>query len=336
MPKVGKHSIQFENVYCKTSASIVGPKESHGPLAGFFDRHYDDLRLNMESWEQAEIKLIKDAIDVSLAKAAFKIEDIDFIIGGDLNNQLVAHNYAMRDISVPFFGVFGACSTSVEAIILAANIIDAGNARNIIAITSSHNATAERQFRYPTEYGGQRPDTITSTVTASGAMLLTNEDNNLIKITKATVGRVFDAKIKDSLDMGRVMAPAAVDTLINHLNDFKIDPTYYDLIITGDLSYYGRQMLLKLCKEYNLNLELNSNDAGLMIYNRDKQDVFAGGSGCGCCAAVMNGYIVQMLKLGTLKRVLVVATGALHNPVIIAQKETIPAIAYAVALERME
>ncbi len=335
MKKVGKQSLILDNVYVLNSGVTVGPKEGAGPLGKYFDKVYDDLHIGEKSWEKAEMKMFKDAIDICLNKEKIMPKDVDAIVCGDLNNQIIIGNYVLRDYAIPYLGVFGACSTSVEAMIIASQFIESGTFKNVLAGTSSHNATAERQFRYPTEYGGQKVNTTTSTVTAAGTILLSNKMSQ-IKVTKATIGRVYDNEIKDSLDMGRVMSIAAFYTIKQHFDDFQLSPMEYDLIVTGDLSFYGKDMLLKIFDEYHLGINKNYNDCGLMIYDRNNQDVLAGGSGCGCCAAVTYGYLLEALKEGKYKKILVVATGALLNPIIVAQKETIPSIAHAIVLERVE
>lgn len=336
MKKKGKQSFEINNVYLHESGVVVGPKEGEGPLSLYFDKIYKDLHVDKSSsWEKAEMKMFKDSLDICLEKNKLKDSDIDLIVSGDLNNQIVISNYVLRDYNIPYLGVFGACSTSVEAIIVASQFIETNNFNNVLVGTSSHNATAERQFRYPTEYGGKKIATSTLTVTASGVVLLSSEKSN-IKITKATIGKVYDNEIKDSLDMGRVMSIGAFYAIKQHFEDFNISPSDYDLILTGDLSYYGKDMLIKIFDEYNIDMHKNYNDCGLMIYDRDSQDVLAGGSGCGCCAAVTYGYVLEALKNKKYKKVLIVATGALLNPIMVAQKETIPSIAHAIVLERVD
>jgi stage V sporulation protein AD len=334
MAKVGKQSLTFDDIYLQESAVVVGPKEYAGPLKDEFDNHFDDLHCNQKSWEQAEIVMYRNALNTCLNKNNKDIKDIDCVVSGDLNNQIIIGNYVLRDYDVPYLGVFNACSSSVEGLIVAANLIQAKNFKNIVVAISSHNATAERQFRYPTEYGGQKPETLTFTVTAATATLISDKPSK-IKITKGTVGRVVDAKINDALDMGRVMAPAAYNTLYQHFRDFKVEASDYDLIVTGDLSYYGSDMLIKIFKEYDIDITKNYNDCGLIIYDRQKQEVFGGGSGCGCLPAVLYSSLIKKMLNGEYKKILVVGTGALLNPIIIAQKETIPAIAHAIVLERV-
>ena len=332
MGKVGKNSLVFHNVFIKNVSSVVGPKEYLGPIGEYFDKHYDDLFINScKSFEKAEMHLFKDAVDIAMKKANVTENDIDCLFSGDLNNQIIIGNYAMRDYRIPYIGIFGACSTSILGIITGANYLQSAEG-NVITVTSSHNATAERQFRFPNEYGGQKADTATLTVTGAAATILTTEKTNL-KVTKATIGRVIDPEIKDTQDMGRIMAPAAYSTIKQHFEDFNLDVNDYDLIISGDLSYYGSDMLLKLLKEDGIDISSKYKDAGLYIYNRDEQNALAGGSGCACLGVVLNGLIMKQLEAGVYKKILAVGTGALLNPIIVSQKETVPGIAHAVAIE---
>jgi stage V sporulation protein AD len=274
-------------------------------------------------------------LEICLEKNKLQISDIDYFVGGDLNNQIIIGNYVLRDYDLPYFGIFGACSTSVEGIIVASSLLEGNFGKRILAGTSSHNATSERQFRYPTEYGGQKPDSLTFTVTASGVVLVTKEVTNL-KVTSVTIGQVIDFKFKDPLDMGRAMAPAAFSTINQHFMDLNTGPEDYDLIVTGDLSYYGQDMLIRIFKENKIDIQNNYTDCGLLIYDRKTQAVFAGGSGCGCCAGVTFGYLLKKLQEKDYRKILVVATGALLNPIITAQKESIPAIAHAAVIERID
>lgn len=332
--KVGKQSLEFNKLYLHNTGVVVGPRENEGPLKDYFDHHYDDLHCGQKSWELAEMMLYRNAFNTCLNKNNLELKDVDCIISGDLNNQIIIGNYVMRDYDIPYLGIFNACASSTEGIIIGGNIIDSHNCENVIVATSSHYATSERQYRYPTEYGGQKPETSNATVTAGTAALISRRSSE-IKITKATIGRILDAKINDPLDMGRAMAPAAFHTIRQHFMDFHIDENEYDLIITGDLSYYGTDMLLKLCKEFDIDLSSKHRDGGLLIYDRETQEVFSGGSGCGCLPAVLYTVIRKQLLAGKLNKVLAVATGALLNPIIMSQKETIPAIAHAIVLERV-
>ncbi|HON64614.1 MAG TPA: stage V sporulation protein AD [Bacilli bacterium] len=335
MRKVGKQSIVFDNVYLKSSSAVVGPLEMQGPLAKYFDAHYDNLYCKKQNWEQAEMQLFTDALDIALVKGNLTPDEIDLIFAGDLNNQITVANYSLRDYSIPYVGVYGACSTSTLSLINGACLLDGGFGRYIMCATSSHNATSERQFRYPTEYGGQKPDSITFTVTGAGAGILTRQITD-VRLTKATVGTVVDSGTTDSLDMGRSMAPAALQTLKAHLEDFQEDLNSFDLILTGDLSTYGAKTLKELAREFKIELGNNYHDCGMLVYDLDNQPVFAGGSGCACAAVVMYGYVVKQMLAGRLNKVLIIATGALLNPIMVAQKETIPGIAHAVVLERVK
>lgn len=335
MRKVGKQSIMFDNVYLKSASTVVGPMETQGPLAKYFDASYDNLYCNKDNWEQAEMQLFSDALDIALVKGGLAIDEIDVIFAGDLNNQLTIANYSLREYPVPYVGVYGACSTSTLSLINGACLLDGGFGKHIMCATSSHNATSERQFRYPTEYGGQKPDSITFTVTGAGAGILSKAISD-IRLTKATLGQVVDSGIMDYLDMGRSMAPAAIHTLKTHLEDFNEDVNSYDLILTGDLSTYGAKTLRELAKEFRIELGNNYHDCGMLVYDLENQPVFAGGSGCACAAVVMYGYVVKQMLAGRLNKVLIIATGALLNPVMVAQKETIPGIAHAIVLERVK
>ncbi|MBU8681688.1 stage V sporulation protein AD [Bacillus haynesii] len=335
MKLTGKQTWEFENpLFVNSSGTAVGPKEKEGPLGHLFDKTYDEMHCNQKNWEMAERKLMEDAVQSALSKQNLKKEDIDIFLAGDLLNQNVTANYVARHLKIPFLCLFGACSTSMESIAISSALIDGGFAKRALAATSSHNATAERQFRYPTEYGGQKPGTATSTVTGSGAVVLSQQPGG-IKITSATVGRVIDLGITDSQDMGSAMAPAAADTIKQHLEDLGRTPDDYDLILTGDLSGVGSPILKDLLKEEGINVGTKHNDCGLMIYTPDQQ-VFAGGSGCACSAVVTFAHIFKEIEAGRLNRVLVVATGALLSPTIIQQKESIPCIAHGVVFERAE
>ncbi len=328
-----KATIQFNNtVYLKGTGTAVGPLEKEGPLGDYFDRDYKDNYCDEKNWEKAEQRLLNDAITISIVNSGLNNEDIDLILAGDLINQNVISNYVMRDFDTPFLGMYGACSTSMQTLLTASLLINSQVFTNIVAATSSHNATAERQFRYPTEYGGQKPKTMTYTVTGAGATVATSKRTS-IKISSATIGRVIDSKQKNPNDMGGAMAPAASDTIIRHLNDLNIKPDYYDMIVTGDLSDVGSKVLLDIMKEEGYEIGRLHQDCGKLIYS-DKQPVFAGGSGCACCAVVTYGYIKKLLEIDKISKVLVVATGALLNPMMMLQKETIPCIAHAVAFEK--
>jgi len=335
MGLTGTQSWTFRNrIYINSSGTAVGPREASGPLREGFDICHEDLHCGEENWELAERRLMKQAIEQCLIKGKSEVRDIDFFIAGDLLNQNVTSNYVARYLQIPMICIFGACSTSMETVALASVLIDGGYANKVIAATSSHNATAERQFRYPTEYGGQKPQTATTTVTGAGAVLISKEYGD-IAITSVTIGRVIDYGIKNPFDMGSAMAPAAADTIVRHLKDLNRTPDDYDLFLTGDLSQIGSPILKELLKEENINIDEKHDDCGLMIYNQD-QNVLAGGSGCGCSAVVTYSYIFDLLKKGELNRVFMVATGALLSPLMIQQKESIPTIAHGVVFERVK
>lgn len=332
MKKVGKNSVVFNDVYLKSSGVVSGPKEKSGPLGDYIDYNFNDLYCGMNSWEEAEMNLMRQALLLAVEKGNLELSDITLTVGGDLNNQIAISNYLMNEFSIPFIGIYGACSTAVLSLINGSVFMDAGFDGYIACMTSSHNSTSERQFRYPTEYGGQKPPTTTSTVTGSGVGVLTKEKTG-IKIAKATIGEVISAGSKDSTDMGRNMAPAAAKTLKQHFEDFKIDKNEYDFIVTGDLSLYGSKVFIDVLKDYGIELGNKYQDCGLMIYDVNHQEVIAGGSGCGCVSLVMYGYLCHLLRTKKMKKILVIATGALLNPVMVAQGKVIPSIAHAISLE---
>ena len=323
-------TIKYNNVYINDTATITGPFEKNGPLGKYFDKTYDNLYFKEKTWEQAEIKLIKESIDLVKEKA--KTKDADLLIGGDLLNQIVASNYASSKINSSFIGIYAACSTSTLGLILGASFIQNNYAKNVITFTSSHNNGAEKQYRYPVEYGGPKPKTTTFTTTGAASALLSKEKEG-IKIESGTIGKVVDSKITNVFHMGGVMAKAAADTINKHLEDTKRNIDYYDLILTGDLGIYGKEILKEyMKKEYNIELK-NYNDTGTMIYDLDNQPVHAGASGPACAPLVTYSYIFNQMKNKKLKKVLLVATGALMNPTMTNQKLTIPAVAHAVSLE---
>lgn len=323
-------SFIVENVYCHESGITVGPIESKGPLSKYFDLHYDDLYFGEQSFEKAEIKMFDDSLNICLKKNKIKPQDVDLIVYSDLNNQVIVGSYCLRNYCIPAMGIYNACSGFTESIIIASQFLENKTYNRVLVGLSSHNGTSERQFRYPNEYGGKKSRTTTYTVTSSNILLLSNEKSS-IKVSKITIGQIFDNKIKDPSDMGRSMAIAAYETLIKHLEDFNVSPNEYDLILTGDLSEYGSLLFKKYLDRDGIILT-NYNDCGLLIYDQ-KQRVFSGGSGCGCVGAVTLGYVFDCLRKHIFKKVLIIATGALHNPVMLLQKETIPSIAHAVCFE---
>ncbi|GAA0394878.1 stage V sporulation protein AD [Paenibacillus motobuensis] len=330
----GHQSWVFENKpTIISSATIVGPFEGQGPLVNDFDTIHADLYLGQESWEKAEKTLLEESASKAIEKAGLTKDQIQFYFGGDLMNQIISSSFAARTLNIPYLGVFGACSTSMESLALAAYIVNYNGAKYALAGTCSHNASAEKQFRYPTEYGSQKPPTAQYTVTGSGSAVLSLEGSGP-KVTSATIGRVIDMGITDPFNMGAAMAPAAVDTIQAHFRDMQIEPSHYDLIVTGDLSKVGYEIAKELFKRHNFPIDQTDyQDCGMMIYNYDKQNVQAGASGCACSAVVTYGHLLNRMKRGELKRLLVVATGALLSPLSFQQGESIPCIAHAVAIE---
>jgi stage V sporulation protein AD len=276
---------------------------------------------------------MEEAATIAIQRAGLTKENVHFFIGGDLLNQITSTSFAARSLSIPYIGVFGACSTAMESLALAAYIVNSGGARYALAGTSSHNSSAEKQFRYPTEYGSQKPPTAQYTVTGAGAALVAQSGSGPV-ITSATIGRIVDMGIKDPFNMGAAMAPAAIDTITAHFRDLRRGPDYYDLIVTGDLAKVGYAIACDLIKKHNLPINLDKyQDCGMMMYDYNTQMVQAGASGCACSAVVTYGHLLRRMRQGELKRILVVATGALLSPLSYQQGESIPCIAHAVSIE---
>ena len=323
---------EYNNVYLNDTATITGPYEAKGPLSSFFDKSYNDLYFGEKSWENAEIKMLGECIDILLQKTKKKINNIDALISGDLLNQIVSSNFTAYKTGIPFIGIYAACSTSTLGLIIASNMIEAKQAKNIVTSVSSHNCTSEKQFRQPVEYGGPKPKTATFTVTGAASALLSSKKSK-IRITSSTLGSVVDANIMDAFNMGAVMAPAAAKTIYTHLINTKTKVSDYDLILTGDLGRYGKDILKDYMeKEYGIELN-NLDDSACMIYDINSQDVYAGGSGPACIPLVTYGYIIDKMKKGKLKKVLMVATGSLHSQVTVNLKKTIPSVSHAICLE---
>ena len=317
-----------------TTGVVGGPFEAEGNLAADFDILHADLWLEQPSFEQAQQKMLEEAAQIAMKKANIAKGHIQFFIGGDLINQITPTTFAAKTIGVPYFGLFSACATSVESLALAAMIINNEGANYILSGTASHNAAAERQYRYPTEYGGQKPPTAQWTATGAGCALI-GKNNQGPFITSATIGKVVDMGLTDPFNMGGAMAPAAVDTIIRHLHDRNLDASYYDLIVTGDLGRIGHEASFDLLIEQQVPIEKEQYvDCGIMLY-KEEQPVQAGGSGSACSAIVTYGHILNRMRKGELSRVLFVATGSLHSPMTIQQKSTIPCIAHAVAIENI-
>ena len=324
----------FNDVYIKDTATIAGPYEKSGPLKKYFDKTYNDLYFNQKSWELAEIKLVKDALVMLMKKVGTNKKDIDLVVGGDLLNQITASTYGSTEVGKSFIGIYSACSSSVLGMIIASSFLSNKYVNNAVTLVSSHNMSSEKQFRNPTEYGAPKPDSATFTATGAACCYLTNVKTD-IKIECATLGKIIDFEQNDANDMGRVMAPAAIDTLKKHFDSTGRKPNYYDLIVTGDLGKYGMEIVKDYMKNvYHVVMGDNYNDCGVMLYDLENQkEVKAGGSGPVCSGLVMFSYIFDMMKKKKLKKVLVVATGALFSPTLVYQKENINSIAHAISLE---
>lgn len=325
---------KYNNVFIEDTYTVCGNYENDGPLSKYFDKkHEKDMYFGEKSWEKAEVHLLKEAGNNILKKNKLKEKDVDLLISGDLQNQIAASDYMARDFDIPFVGIFEACSTSSEGIILGSTFIEGKMCNRVMVTTSSHNMVSEKQFRNPTEYGTPKPKTATFTTTGAVSILLSNKKSR-VKVESSTIGRVVDMGTTDVNHMGAVMAPAAGDVIYNHLTDTKREPDYYDLILTGDLGVYGKEILKDyMLTKYNIKLSDNYNDCGTMIYDVDTQPVFAGGSGPVCSALVNFGYVYKEMLKGKFKRVLIVPTGAIFSPTFTFQKESIPAIANCVSLE---
>ena len=331
--KIGKQTIKLQNPPKIISTfSIVGPKEGDGPLKDYFDEIINDDTLGKDSFEKAESEMMYTAIKGAISNANLKEEDIDYLFAGDLLNQIVSSGYAARELNIPFFGLYGACSTMSESLSMASLFLDGGFARYAVASTSSHFSSAERQFRFPLEYGSQRNPTAQWTVTGSGAMVLSNY-GDFPRVTYVTTGVVKDYGEKDANNMGAAMAPAAVDTIYNHFKDTGRKPSDYDVIATGDLGKVGKEITEKLLLEYGYDIKDVFVDCGDMIFDDERQNTDSGGSGCGCSAVVTCGYFYKKLMRREIKKMLLVSTGALMSSTTSLQGESIPGIAHAVAIE---
>ena len=331
--RLGKQTVKLQNPPSIIGTySIVGPKEGDGPLKKYFDQILEDDLWGQESFEKGESKIQEEAIKGAINAANLSTNDIDYLLSGDLLNQIITSAYTARQLSIPYFGLYGACSTMTESLTLGSMIVDGGFADRVVCATSSHFSTAERQFRYPLEYGNQRNFSSQWTVTGSGATVLSAIGNGPF-ITHLTTGKIIDPGITDVSNMGAAMAPAAIDTLINHFQDTGFKPSDYDLIISGDLGKVGKSIVLDLMKKEGYDLTGIYTDCGAEIFDHERQDTHAGGSGCGCAAVVFNGYVYKELMKGKYKRVMIMATGALHSSIITQQGESIPGIAHAVTID---
>ncbi|MBR3249291.1 MAG: stage V sporulation protein AD [Clostridia bacterium] len=332
MKKIGKQTIEFDNPpTISETACIVGPKEANGPLAKYFDQCLDDEFWGESTWEKAESKIIKETANLVISKSGIATSDIDYCFAGDLLNQCISSSFGLRDANIPYFGIFGACSTFVEGLSLA-SVLAESCAKNVLVATSSHFCSAEKQFRFPLELGNQRPPSSQWTVTGAGSAIVSKEGNGPF-VTHITPGKIIDMGIKDGNSMGAAMAPAALDTLITHFKDTNRAPSYYDVIATGDLGYIGKEILTELAKKEGYNIEPNYDDCGVLIFDKKNQDTHSGGSGCACCGSVFSGYFFKQLRDKKIKKILLIATGALMNATSSQQGESIPGIAHAISIE---
>ena len=333
MQKIGKQTIKFNNPPTILSAAcIVGPKEGEGPLAKYFDQCLEDEFWGEKTWEKAESKIIKETVNIAITKSEIPASSIDYCFAGDLLNQCISSSFGLRDLNIPFLGIFGACSTFVEGLIMSSAFIDGGAGNFSLSAASSHFCSAEKQFRFPLELGNQRPPSSQWTVTGAGSAIVAKDGVGPF-ITHATIGKIVDMGIKDANNMGAAMATAALDTIITHLKDTDRKPSYYDAIITGDLGHIGKEIVIELAEKQGYNIKSNYNDCGVLIFDKETQDTHSGGSGCACCGTVFSGYLFEQLKTKKLKKILLVATGALTNATSSQQGESIPGIAHAVSIE---
>lgn len=338
---LGKQSIRFkEPPIVMGYSSVAGKKEGEGPLGAYFDLVVEDPMFGGDSWEDAESKMLLEAAKLAMKHAGINAHSLRFLIGGDLLGQLIATSFGVENLGIPLLGVYGACSTMGESLALASMLVEGGFADCALALTSSHFAGAEKQFRFPLGYGNQRPLAASWTVTGSGGVVVAKAgtkakytEGATISIKGATIGKIVDYGIKDSMNMGACMAPAASSTISQNLKDFQIQPDYYDKIITGDLGKVGSDILHELLNSEGYDITKNHMDCGIEIFDSETQDTHAGGSGCGCSAITLNGYVMKQLKEHKWKRVLFVPTGALLSTVSYNEGQSVPGIAHAVMIE---
>ncbi len=312
-------------------SSLVGKKEAQGPLKDDFDKIVYDMHLGQDTWEKAESALQREALSLALQKAQCSSKDVDYLFAGDLLNQCISSSYGLKDFEIPYLGQYGACSTMVQGLIMASIMVGSGASHKSACVTSSHFCSAERQYRFPLDYGGQRPQSSQWTVTGAGCCILSDEDKGKTpRVYRATVGKIVDLGVNDQNNMGAAMAPAAADTLIRYFRDTATTPYDYDMIYTGDLGKIGSKLMYDILSKEGFDVSNNHKDCGVMIFKSDDMDVHSGGSGCGCCASVLCGHILKNVQGEKLKNILVMATGALLSPTSIQQNETIPSIAHLV------
>ena len=326
--RTGKRTILFENKpHIISYGSVVGKKEHEGPLSAEFDRYITDSYFGEKTYERAESRLQKTAVQTALDKVGLKKDNIDCILAGDLLNQCIGSSFGLREFGIPFIGLYGACSTMALSTLVASLLVDSAAAKRAIAVTSSHFCSAERQYRFPLDYGSQRTPTAQWTVTGSGALIL-QQNGNGPYINAATIGEIEDYGITDINNMGAAMAPAAASTIMHFLKDTGTSPEDYDVIYTGDLGYVGTNLLYELLEREGIDIRCRHSDCGLIIFDRDNQDVHAGGSGCGCSASVLCSFIMHRFEDGDFKNILFLSTGALMSPTSSFQGESIPGIAH--------
>lgn len=331
--RVGKQSFRLKNPPVITAwASVAGKKEAEGPLSQYFDITSQDSYFGEKTWELGERKMQETALNTLAQKANLTLDDFSLVYSGDLLNQCIGSSFTLRNKNIPHLGLYGACSTMAESLLLSAMTVGGGFFDRVVAMTSSHFASSERQYRFPLNYGGQRPPTSQWTVTGAGAALVCSEGSGP-RITGCTVGTVYDLGITDANNMGAAMAPAALNTILCHFRDFQVNADDFDLIVTGDLGQLGKDILMQLCSENSISLGGKLADCGTLVYDAVKQDVHCGGSGCGCSAITLCGYLLEQLRLGKLKKILFCGTGALLSPTSIQQGLPISGVCHAVAIE---
>jgi len=338
--RAGLQSVIFSNPpEILSSATVVGPMEGEGTLGGSFDIVMEEDTWGEDSWEKAERKMFENAVHIAMEKVGLQNGGVEYLLGGDLLNQIITANFAARDLNIPFLGLYGACSTMAESLLIGSMLIDGGYANCLACVASSHFSTAERQYRNPLEMGGQTVPTAQRTVTGTGCTIAGNsgvQSERLYRnvfVTAGTIGRVVDLGITDANNMGAAMAPAAADTLVTHLSDLGRGVMDYDLIVTGDLGRFGSEMFVELCQERGVDVATRHLDCGNLIFSGN-QKVDCGGSGCGCSASVLNAYLLNQIEHGRLRRIFFMATGALLSPTSSLQSESIPGIAHGIVLER--
>lgn len=320
-------------VKIESFAGVAGSKEGKGPLGTYFDEVIEDSHFGKDSWEKAESRFQLEAVSLAVKKAGITKEDIDVICSGDLINQCIGSTYGLRELEIPFFGIYGACSTMAEGLLISSVLTENNVAKRAVAVTSSHFSTAERQFRFPLSYGGQRTPTAQWTCTASGAVIL-SQDTGTISVIGGCIGKITDMGISDINNMGSAMAPAAAETIRRYFTATNTTPVDYDFIVTGDLGVVGSKLLIEFLQKQEIDISSQHRDCGCMIFDNEKQDTHCGGSGCGCGASVLCSYFLPMLERGEAKNILFIATGALMSPMSLQQGESIPSIAHLVHLRK--